>query len=103
MDWIEKYEKTTKDYRLTKTKSVTSVKLSFIYTVDTSLPIVNESVKNLEIKDIVNVNYTLKEPSVLSKDELLEEMMDLLDALLQNQYITQSQHKTLYDNYIRYD
>ena len=36
-------------------------------------------------------------------DELLEEMMDLLDALLQNQYITQSQHKTLYDNYIRYD
>jgi len=72
MDWIEKYEKTTKDYRLTKTKSVNSVKLSFIYTVDTSLPIVNESVKNLEIKDIVNVNYTLKEPSVLSKDELLE-------------------------------
>jgi hypothetical protein len=36
-------------------------------------------------------------------DELLEEMMDLLDALLQNQYITQFQHKTLYDNYIRYD
>ena len=36
-------------------------------------------------------------------DELLEEMMDLLDALLQNQYITQFQHKTLYDNYIIYD
>ncbi len=36
-------------------------------------------------------------------DEMLNEMMDLLDALLQNQYITQSQHKTLYDNYIIYD
>ena len=33
-------------------------------------------------------------------DEMLNEMMDLLDALLQNQYITQSQHKTLYHNYI---
>ena len=33
MDWIEKYENTTKDYRLTKPKRVDSVTLSFIYTL----------------------------------------------------------------------
>ena len=72
MDWIEKYEKTTKDYRLTKPKSVTSVILSFIYTVDTSLPFADSAVKNLEINEIVNVNYTLNEAGILTKDELLE-------------------------------
>ncbi len=33
-------------------------------------------------------------------DEMLNEMMDLLDNLLENNYITTSQHKTLYHNYI---
>ena len=33
-------------------------------------------------------------------DEMLNEMVDLLDNLLDNNYITTSQHKTLYHNYI---
>jgi len=73
MDWIEKYEDTTKDYRLTNPKSVESITLSLIYTADNSLPFANEPVvKNLEIKDMTNINYKLNEPGILSKDELLE-------------------------------
>ena len=71
MDWIEKYENTTKDYRLTKPKRVDSVTLSFIYTADNSLHFVGET-KNLEVKDMENINYKLNEPGILSKDELLE-------------------------------
>jgi hypothetical protein len=33
-------------------------------------------------------------------DEMVNEMMDLLDGLLQNRFITKSQYKTLYHNYI---
>jgi len=71
MDWIEKYENTTKDYRLTKPKKVDTVTISLIYTEDNTLPILGET-KNVDIKDMVNINYKLNESGILSKDELLE-------------------------------
>lgn len=84
MDWIEKYENTTRDYRLTQTKSVETITLSFIYTINNSLPFSDNKKQELDIKESINVSYKLNEPGILSKDELLELLI---------------QHKKSYNSY----
>lgn len=88
MEWIKKYENTTNDYRLTNPKYVSDIKITFIYTIDKTLPIANYNEKNIEINKSLNVDYTLKEPGILSKDELLELLIKhkKLDGVSYNSY-----------------
>jgi len=74
MNWVRKYENATNDYRLTKPTPVSNVNISFLYTIDCGLPISDEKT-NLEIKDIVNINYELPESGIIDKDALLELLM----------------------------